>query len=212
MRGRRGGILGAFKERKKGFWWIGEVATYPAWPPGRSQSVVGAALATHSPPSFAIEILKTHLPVFYFDGALSGDWAQPGNWVGGSLPTAGDSVIATASISSNSGGSAATVLNLTINDNFALDIPITVAGIATFNGSSSNQNTITGSATFNDSSFNQGIVTGTATFNDFACNDGGTAGTFVPDLSPPCSAFLQAISGEFLADASGGPLRTIQDS
>ena len=44
MRGRRGGILGAFKERKKGFWWIGEVATYPEWPPGRSQSVVGAEL------------------------------------------------------------------------------------------------------------------------------------------------------------------------
>jgi hypothetical protein len=59
MRGRRGGILGTFKELGKGFWWIGEVATYPAWPPGRSQpSTVGAALTTHSPLSFEIKILK----------------------------------------------------------------------------------------------------------------------------------------------------------
>jgi hypothetical protein len=60
MRGRRGGVLGTFKELRKGFWWIGEVATYAAWPPGRSQpSAVGASLKTHSPSSFEIKILKT---------------------------------------------------------------------------------------------------------------------------------------------------------
>jgi len=58
MRGRRGGILGTFKELKKGFWWIGEIATYGAWPPGGSQSTIGASLKTHSPPSFAIKVLK----------------------------------------------------------------------------------------------------------------------------------------------------------
>jgi hypothetical protein len=57
MRGRRGGILGTFEELKKGFWWVGEVATYRSWPPGRVKPV-GAVLKHHSPPSFEIKILK----------------------------------------------------------------------------------------------------------------------------------------------------------
>jgi hypothetical protein len=151
----------------------------------------------------------------YFDGAEDGDWAELGNWwldsghtvAAPSLPTASDSVIATATIGSNSGG-APTVVNLTFNDpteNFILvGITITVTGNATFNGSSENgeSGTITGNATFNGSSVNNGAITGNATFNDnsrhqsvvtgtatftgSACNDGGTAGTFVPNPPPSC--------------------------
>jgi hypothetical protein len=149
----------------------------------------------------------------YFDGAVDGDWAELGNWwldsghtvAAPSLPAAGDSVIATANISDNSGG-AVTVVNLTFDDpdNTAiyLGITITVTGNAAFNGSSLNDNTVTGNATFNDSSNNSGTVTGNATFNDSsqnestvtgtatftgsACNN-GTAGTFVPDPPPFCA-------------------------
>jgi hypothetical protein len=51
MRGRRGGIIGTFEELRKGFWWIGEVANYRAWPPGRIQAPpgVGAGLKVHQP-------------------------------------------------------------------------------------------------------------------------------------------------------------------
>jgi hypothetical protein len=130
----------------------------------------------------------------YFDGQ-SGDWDELGNWwldsghtvAAPSLPAAGDSVIATASIDSNSGG-AVTVVNFTIGDSGGLSITITVTGNATFNDSSANDSsgTVTGNATFNGASTNGGTVTGTATFTGSACNDGGTAGTFVPDPPPSC--------------------------
>jgi hypothetical protein len=149
----------------------------------------------------------------YFNGAVDTDWTTVGNWwlddehtqAAGRLPAAADSVIATASVLSNS-GSAPTVVNLTFDDpdvNFAsLDIAITVTGNATFNDSASNRGTVSGNATFNDSAYNSGTVSGNATFNDgsynaasvtgtatftgSACNDGGTAGTFVPDPPPSC--------------------------
>jgi hypothetical protein len=60
MRGRRGGIIGTFQELRKGFWWIGEVASYRSWPPGRATaSVAGAALKSHSPRQLLIPMLKT---------------------------------------------------------------------------------------------------------------------------------------------------------
>jgi len=60
MRGRRGGIIGTFEELRKGFWWIGEVANYRAWPPGRSKpSQVGAAIKVHQPPQISFRTLKT---------------------------------------------------------------------------------------------------------------------------------------------------------
>jgi len=142
----------------------------------------------------------------YFDGANDSDWAELGNWwlnsahtvAAPSLPAAGDSVIATASIS----GGAVTVVNFTISGFSFLDITITVTGNATFNDSSQNEGTVTGNATFNDSSYNNATITGNATFNDSsqndgtvtgtatftgsACNAGGTAGTFVPNPPPSC--------------------------
>jgi hypothetical protein len=108
----------------------------------------------------------------YFDGAVDGDWAELGNWwldsghtvAAPSLPAAGDSVIATASIISNSGG-AVTVVNLIFDGSGGLLITITVTGNATFNDSSQHFGAITGNATFNDSSENFGTVSGTVTDN-----------------------------------------------
>lgn len=126
----------------------------------------------------------------YFTGAVDDDWAELGNWfddaegtvAAASLPTAADSVVASASISSNS-GSAPTVVDFTLNDPnaglFELGIAITVTGNATFNGGSVNNGNVGGNATFNDNFFgasaNSGTVTGTATFNGSSANaSGGT--------------------------------------
>jgi hypothetical protein len=129
----------------------------------------------------------------YFDGAEDGDWAELGNWwldsghtvAAPSLPAAGDSVIATATISDNSGG-AVTVVNFTIGGAETLSIAITVTGMATFNDTSTNAAAVDGDATFSGNSVNVGAVTGTATFTGSAVNCGGTAGTFVPDPPPSC--------------------------
>ena len=135
----------------------------------------------------AVEVYSPGVTL-YFNGAVDGDWAELGNWwldsghtvAAPSLPAAGDSVIATATIDSNSGG-AVTVVNFTLDDpdNAAiyLDISITVTGNATFNGSSYNDGTVTGNATFNDDSANVGTVTGNATFNDDSANVGTVTGT-----------------------------------
>jgi hypothetical protein len=112
----------------------------------------------------------------YFTGDVDNEWTELGNWSTGSLPTAGDSVIATANISDNSGG-APTVVNLTMATGDGLDINITVTGVATFNGGAQHSATLTGNATFNDSSSNGGTVTGNATFNDFSTNLGTVTGT-----------------------------------
>lgn len=112
----------------------------------------------------------------YFTGAVDGEWTNLGNWATGILPTAGDSVIATAGISDNSGGEP-TVVNLTMGNGSGLNIDITVTGVATFNGSLENTATITGNAVFNDSSSNGGTVTGNATFNDSSTNLGTVNGT-----------------------------------
>jgi hypothetical protein len=146
--------------------------------------------------------------LYYNDAESDGDWATLGNWwldagntvAATSLPTASDSVVLTATVSSNS-GSQPTIINVTV-ENVALDIDITVTGMATFNsfaamnfitvtgnatfnGTSNNTGTVTGNATFNDSSQNFGSVQGTATFTGSACNS-GTAGTFDPDPPPAC--------------------------
>ena len=137
-----------------------------------------------------------------FTGAVSGDWAEPGNWVGGELPAAADNAIVTATVSSNSGEDSPTVANLTVSSG-GFVILITVTGTATFsnaflsgtivgnaafgNGSATTGgSSVTGNATFNGGSSHGGSVTGTATFTGDACNNGGTAGTFVPDPPPSC--------------------------
>lgn len=106
-----------------------------------------------------------------------------------------DDVILSATVSSNS-GAAASVNTLTFNDGsngYRLQIPVTVAngaifngasnnftsgsiiGNATFNDSSKNQfGTVTGNATFNGTSFKIGTITGNATFNDASYDAGGT--------------------------------------
>ncbi len=80
----------------------------------------------------------------YFDGAVDAEWTELGNWwlddehtvAATALPTAADSVIATASIGSNS-GSEPMVVNFTLNSNgedqYVMQISITVTGAAVFN-------------------------------------------------------------------------------
>jgi hypothetical protein len=127
----------------------------------------------------------------YFDGAVDDDWAELGNWwlddehtqPAGRLPEAVDSVVATASISSNS-GSGPTVANFEIDgDNINLAISLTVTGLAVWktnawmasgatltgnvqwNGTNGNAGVVNGNATFNDTTFNDGTINGNATFN-----------------------------------------------
>ena len=123
------------------------------------------------------------MATLYFDGAVDGDWDELGNWwqnaghttAATALPTSSDSVVLSATCSANS-GSAPTVVNLTASS-AVFDITIiTVTGMATFSGGSTNFGTVTGNATFNDSSVNEGTVTGDATFNDSASNSGTVTG------------------------------------
>jgi hypothetical protein len=119
----------------------------------------------------------------YFDDAEEdGLWTTVGNWwldaghtePAGRLPTAADSVVATASITA----SGQTVVDFTLEGNFLEFFgTLTVTGNATFNDGSTNGGTINGNATFNDSSFHNGTVTGDATFNDTAINSGTVTGT-----------------------------------
>lgn len=116
------------------------------------------------------------MATLYFNGAVDGDWNNLSNWWDDSgfttpasaLPTSSDSVVASATISSN-GGSAPTVVNFTINgSNQYLGITLTVTGIATFNDTTYNVGNITGEVEFNDSSANGqlGSIIGNVTFND----------------------------------------------
>ena len=130
--------------------------------------------------------VEVYAPVvtLYFNGAVNGNWNTLGNWwldsghtvAAPSLPAAGDSVIATASITSNSGG-AVTLANFTIGGSNGLSTTITVSGNATFNDDSFNDSTVSGNATFNDDSYNDGTVSGDATFNDDSANFGTVTGT-----------------------------------
>lgn len=125
----------------------------------------------------------------YFTGDVDGEWTELGNWfndvaeasAASSLPTAADSVIATASITSNSDSTPA-VVNLTATGSASINISVTVAGVATFNDSSAKSGAypaiIYGNAVFNDSStlaFTADI-NGSATFNDSASCEGTVAG------------------------------------
>jgi hypothetical protein len=132
---------------------------------------------------------------YYFNGAQDGNWNRlwdipgnnPGNWFLDSsftiyatnvigLPTNIDSVISSASITSNS-GSQPTIVNFTTGGTYGMYITLTVSGTATFNDSSHNDGTLTGNATFNDTSSNAGTLTGQHNFifNDSSYND--TLGT-----------------------------------
>jgi hypothetical protein len=117
------------------------------------------------------------MATLYFNGAVDGDWNELDNWWNNdtfstqatSLPSSSDSVVLSATCSTNS-GSEPTVVNLTYSSG-TLGIAITVTGTATFNDSSSNDGTITGNATFNDYATNGGgTVNGNATFNDYSDN------------------------------------------
>jgi hypothetical protein len=150
----------------------------------------------------------------YFDGSDDENWFNLANWWNDAshtdqatiLPKLVDSVIVTDTSIDTEAGSEPAVANFTLTDTtevgHSLFGPLTVTGIATFNGLSNNTGTLTGNAVFNDDTFNSGTVvgdatfnddsvnagavTGTATFNDSSCNDGGTAGTFVPNPPPEC--------------------------
>jgi hypothetical protein len=90
-------------------------------------------------------------------GLNENDWSQLGNWWLNSahtipateLPSSGDDVIITTTISSNSGG-AITVRSATVTGSASLGIIITVTQGAIFNGSSSlGGGTVVGTTTFN---------------------------------------------------------------
>lgn len=125
------------------------------------------------------------MATLYFNAAIDNDWSTLGNWwldetlttPATSLPTSADSVIALATISSNS-GIAPTIVNFTLADtNFSnnqLDIAITVTGIATFNngGIIWTNGSVVGNCVFNNSSSNSSVITGDCTFNDFSYQGG----------------------------------------
>ena len=129
------------------------------------------------------------MATFYFNGAVDGEWTELGNWwmddqfsvQATALPTSADDVIASASITSNS-GSAPTVANAEFVSGASNLITITVTGLCTFNNTSNLGNitgdcvfngesagssgTITGDCTFNGATINGGTITGDCTFND----------------------------------------------
>lgn len=125
------------------------------------------------------------MATLYFNAAIDNDWSTLGNWwldetlttPATSLPTSADSVIALATISSNS-GIAPTIVNFTLADtNFSnnqLDIAITVTSIATFNngGIIWTNGSVVGNCVFNNSSSNSSVITGDCTFNDFSYQGG----------------------------------------
>lgn len=124
------------------------------------------------------------MATLYFNGAVDGDWNTLGNWWDDSgfttpasaLPTSSDSVIASATISSNS-GSAPTVIDFTIGGgSYTIQLSstiLTVTGTATFNDSTSLLAQINGSVVFNDTSFNDnGVIVGNVVFNDSSYHDG----------------------------------------
>ena len=152
----------------------------------------------------AVEVYSPVTVLYFNDAEEDGDWDTLGNWwlnaghtvPATALPTAADSVVATASISTNS-GSEPTVLAFEIDGNaIFIDIPFTVTtlavwktntvgggnmvlnGNAEWNGTNGNAGEINGNATFNDTTFNAGTVNGDATFNGSgSIGDGIVTGT-----------------------------------
>jgi hypothetical protein len=130
------------------------------------------------PPSVAPRTL-------YFDGSYDEFWHDLRNWWNDenhtdqatSLPKSVDTVIVTDTSIDTEEGSEPTVANFTLNDpsnGYSLFGPLTVTGVATFNGVSSNLSTsLTGNAVFNADSYNGGTINGNATFNDDSFSDAG---------------------------------------
>jgi hypothetical protein len=114
------------------------------------------------------------MATLYFNDAVDNDWDEIGNWwtsdtfttQASALPSSSDSVVLSASVTTNS-GSSPTVVNLTITDS-NLDIEVTVTGMATFNSSELYfpNGSIIGNATFNGSSVCSGGIDGHVVFND----------------------------------------------
>lgn len=130
------------------------------------------------------------MATLYFTGAVNNEWTEPGNWFdesnnpASSLPTSSDSVIATASILSNS-GSAPTIVNFTLQGyDSILSSYLNVTGTATFKNNSYNNGTISGDCIFQDKSYNLGTVDGNATFKNRSDNRAGITGnvTFITDI------------------------------
>jgi ribosomal protein S11 len=152
--------------------------------------------------------------VLYFDGTEDDDWDEIGNWwfdaahtvAATSLPTAADSVVASANITA----SGQTVVNFTLNDpisiGFLLSGTLTATGNATFNDSSINFGPVTGNATFNSSSGNNGTVTGDATFNNDSFNDGTVNGNATFNDS---SLNFGTVTGDATFNSSSGNNGTV---
>jgi hypothetical protein len=114
----------------------------------------------------------------YFDGSDDDNWFNLSNWWNDenhteqaeSLPRSVDSVVVTNTDADTTQGSEPTVANFTMNDTNQTDRgplgPLTVTGIAVFNGYSGNFATpLNGNAVFNDDSFNASVINGNVTFN-----------------------------------------------
>jgi hypothetical protein len=129
--------------------------------------------------------------VLYFDGSDDDNWFNLSNWWNDenhtdqatNLPKSSDSVVVTSTSIDTESGSEPTVANFTMNDpdtGYSLFGPLTVTGVATFNGFSSNlSDSLTGNAVFNDDSYSNNQINGNATYNDYSFNDGAVSGDAV---------------------------------
>jgi hypothetical protein len=123
----------------------------------------------------------------YFDGVYDEFWHDLRNWWNDenhtdqatSLPKSVDSVVVTGTSIDTGSGSEPTVANFTMNDpdtGYSLFGPLTVTGVATFNGFSSNlAPSLTANVVLNDDAYSSQTINGNATFNGDSFNDtGGT--------------------------------------
>lgn len=153
----------------------------------------------------------------YFNAAADNEWTTLGNWwVNEScsepspiLPRSIDSVFILDDVLTNA-SSEPYVVNLTASGSAAVDISVTVSGVATFNDSSVKAGTsypsiIHGDAVFNDSSVLEAgaDINGQATFNDNSSCQGTVAGDAIfNDSSTATGAFVNVVATGYFNDAS----------
>jgi len=143
-------------------------------------------------------------------GAGTGDWATAGNWSAG-IPGVADTATINANVSSISSGVASVNLaNFSTGTQWGSGLTLTVATMATFNGTSNNfAGTIIGNATFNNSSYTLGgSITGDVIFNGTSynrstINGDATFNTTYYGVAPSGGVFTVA-TGNFLRCTMNG--------
>ncbi len=112
--------------------------------------------------------------LYYDNSAADGDWANLDSWWSDAghtiqalaLPDSSDDVRIQAPVDTNS-GDPISINSMNVESGHYLGaLEISVGGIATFEGTSSNAATITGNAVFNNQSDTEGVINGNVTFND----------------------------------------------